>query len=112
MARTKAQLRSMAGFIGAEGGIPTLPANTVAPSITGTKTVGSTLTAADGTWTGRSAPVKTRQWNRTGVAIAGATAATYVLVTADLGATITVTVTGSNSVGRVAATSAATVAIT
>jgi len=104
--------RSMAGFIGAQGGIPTMPANTVAPSITGTTTVGSTLTAADGTWTGRFAPVLTRQWNRSGVAITGATAATYVLVSADLGETITVTVTGENSVGRVAATSAATAAIT
>lgn len=104
--------RSMAGFIGAEGGIPTLPANTVAPSITGTATVGSTLTAADGTWTGRFAPALTRQWKRDAVAIAGATAATYVLVTADLGAAITVTVTGENSVGRVSATSAATAAIT
>lgn len=112
MARTKAQLRSMAGFIGAEGGIPTIPVNTVAPAITGTATVGSTLTAADGTWTGRAAPALTRNWNRTGVAIAGATAATYVLVSADVGATITVTVTGANSFGRVAATSAATAAIT
>lgn len=112
MARTKAQRRSMAGFIGATGGIPTVPVNTVAPSITGTATVGSTLTAASGTWTGNAAPTFERQWKRGGVPIAGATAATYVLTSADLGATITVTVTGINSAGRVAATSAATATIT
>lgn len=112
MARTKAQLRSMAGFIGAHGGLPVVPANTVAPSITGTATVGSTLTAASGTWTGTPAPALTRQWRRAGVAIAGATGATYVLVSADLGSTITVTVSGINGTGFVSATSAATATIT
>ena len=84
----------------------TLPVNTVAPAITGTTTVGSTLTAADGTWTGSPTPTYTRQWNRNGTAISGATASTYLLVTADLAATITVTVTATNTSGSVNATSA------
>lgn len=60
------------------------PTNTVVPTITGTVQVGQTLTVGTGTWTG--APVSyARQWLRDGVEIAGATASTYVLVSADQG---------------------------
>jgi hypothetical protein len=57
--------------------------------------VGQTLTAVTGTW----APTPDSylyQWNRAGAAISGATAATYTLVTADIG-TVTVTVTAVKS---------------
>lgn len=112
MARTKAQSqRSIAGFIGAKGGLPTVPTNSVSPSITGTAQVGATLTAANGTWAGRETPVLSRQWNAAGVAIPGATAATYVPVTADIGKVITVTVTGKNWAGKLLKTSAATAAV-
>lgn len=84
----------------------TAPVNTVAPTISGTTTSGSTLTANDGTWTGTPTPTFTYQWNRGGVNIAGATAKTYVLVAGDVGATITVTVTGTNTAGNASATSA------
>lgn len=83
------------------------PANTAAPTITGTATVGQTLSASTGTWT-NSPTAYTYQWNRGGSAIAGATASTYVLTAADSGTTITVTVTASNSAGSASATSAAT----
>lgn len=64
------------------------------PTVTGTKTVGSVLTANPGTWA--PAPVGlTYQWKRGGSAIPGATAATYTLTSADAGATLTVSVTGS-----------------
>lgn len=89
-----------------EGLTGSAPANTVAPSITGTTVQGSTLTAADGTWTGTPAPTLTRQWKRNGVNISGATATTYVLTASDVGATITVTVTATNTIGSVSATSA------
>ena len=106
MATADARHRSLAGFIGANGGLPAAPVNTVAPSITGTMTVGETVTAASGTWTGRAAPTFTRQWRRDGVAIPGATGATYVLAAPDSGTTITVAVTGTNWSGSATAVSA------
>lgn len=89
----------------------TAPANTAPPAITGTAQVGQVLTVSNGTWTGTPAPTFTRQWKKGGVNIAGATAATYTPVVGDVGATITCTVTGTNSVGNASATSAATAAV-
>ncbi|WP_405473250.1 carboxypeptidase regulatory-like domain-containing protein [Paenarthrobacter ilicis] len=81
------------------------------PTITGTAKVGAVLTAAPGTW-GPAPVTLTYQWYRTGVAITGATAATYTLTSADLGKTMTVKVTGSKSGFTTAAkTSAATAAV-
>ena len=111
MARTQRQRRSLSGFIGANSGVPTAPANTVAPAITGTAQVGQTLTSTTGTWTGKETPVLKRQWKAAGVVITGATAATYVPVVGDVGKVITVTITGENWAGRVSATSAATAAV-
>lgn len=82
------------------------PVNTVLPVITGTLTVGQTLTSSTGTWTGSAPITYTYQWKRAGVAIGGATASTYMLVTADGGALITFTVTGTNAFGNSSATSA------
>lgn len=93
------------------GPVTAVPANTAAPSISGTAQVGQTLTAADGTWTGTPTPTLTRQWNADGTAISGATAATYVPVAGDIGKVITVTVTGTNSAGNANATSAGTAAV-
>lgn len=103
--------RSYANYIGSLGGVPAAPVNTVAPSITGTAQVGETLTAADGTWTGRPAPALTRVWEADGVAIAGATGTTYVPVEGDVGKTITATVTATNIAGNASETSAATAAV-
>lgn len=113
MAMTKtAQKRSLAGFIGANSGnLPAIPANTVAPAITGTAQVGATLTSTTGTWTGRETPALKRQWNAGGVAIPGATAATYVPKVGDIGKAVTVTVTGINLIGKASATSSATAAV-
>ena len=81
------------------------------PTITGTLTVGSTLTAKPGTW--GPAPVAfTYQWYRAGVAITGATNATYRLVAADKATGIKVKVTGTKTgYTTVAKTSAQTAAI-
>ena len=78
------------------------------PTITGAAKVGSTLTAVPGTW--GPAPVGLAyQWRANGIAITGATAGTYRPAAADLGKTITVTVTGSKAGYTTAAkTSAAT----
>ncbi|KQM82112.1 hypothetical protein [Agromyces sp. Leaf222] len=66
------------------------------PTISGTRTVGKTLTAVPGTWA-PSGVALTYQWKRAGVAITGATKSTYVLTASDLGNSMTVTVTGKKS---------------
>lgn len=96
------------GFITGRGAIDAVglvaPVNTVLPVISGTTTVGQTLSTTTGTWTG-SPTGYTYQWKRGGANISGATASTYLLVTADLAATITVTVTATNTAGNANATS-------
>ena len=84
---------------------PSAPVNTVLPSISGTPTVGETLTADPGTWTGTATIVYTYQWLADEVEIEGATEATYELVEGDVGAEITVEVTGTTGVGSDTATS-------
>ena len=74
------------------------PVNTVAPAVTGTATVGQTLSTTNGTWTGAPAPTFTYQWQRTGVDIGGATSSTYVLVAADYANTIRCVVKATNSI--------------
>ena len=82
-------------------------AATPTPAITYLKlTAGSTLGSATGVWT--PAPDFSWQWKRNGVAIPGATNSQYVLTTADRGANITLTVTGTLAgYGTESATSAA-----
>ncbi|AMB57670.1 excalibur calcium-binding domain-containing protein [Microterricola viridarii] len=81
-----------------------------APTVSGTATVGSTLTAAAGVWS----PTASfgYQWLRAGAAISGATASTYKPTDADVGKAISVTVT-ARAAGYVSAakTSAATAAV-
>ena len=89
----------------ASGGVP--PTNTVAPVISGTQVVGSTLTSTTGTWIGTAPITYTYQWYRGATLISGATSSTYVLVQADAGNTsnITCKVTGTNAFGNATATS-------
>ncbi len=96
---------------------PAAPANTVVPSITGTTTVGQVLTSSTGTWTGSPAPTFAYQWRRCDAAgsncadIASATASTYTLVVADVGSTLRVIVTGTNTSGNATGTSTQTAVI-
>jgi hypothetical protein len=85
-----------------------LPVNIVAPAVTGTATVGQTLSTTDGTWTGAPAPTFSYQWQRNSVDIAGATSSTYLLVEADIGNPIRCVVTATNPLGAVSANSNAT----
>jgi hypothetical protein len=97
------------GWLAVSNGTKTLdieePRNTVAPVISGQHTVGSTLTATPGTFTGTPAPVITsRQWQRRTpgaaagpwISIPGATSATYVLTTTDQGREVRFVTTAAN----------------
>lgn len=66
---------------------------TATPKVTGTRKVGSVLTAVPGAWTEGTAFAF--QWYRSGKAIKGATEDTYTQVGADAGKRITVKVKGS-----------------
>lgn len=80
---------------GIGGQIP--PVNTIAPVISGTTTLGSTLSCTTGTWTGK--PITfyyAYQWRRNGVAILGANSNTYVTTFADSLAIISCEVTANN----------------
>jgi hypothetical protein len=71
-------------------------AETPTPTISGTAAVGELLTADAGIWL--PAPVAlTYSWSRDSSVIGGAVGSTYRLVVADLGALITVTVTGTKA---------------
>jgi hypothetical protein len=61
------------------------------PTISGSASVGGVLTAATGSWS--PAAAFTYQWTVGTTAITGATGSTYTVGTADLGKTITVTIT-------------------
>jgi surface protein len=81
------------------------PVNTIAPVISGTTTLGSTLSSTIGAWNGNPSPTYGYQWRRNAVNIPSATGSTYVLVLADSGAAITCVVTATNALGSSSATS-------
>lgn len=86
----------------ANGGAGTIasidpPENADLPSISGTPTVGETLTADPGQWTGE--PDFAFQWLRNGDPIEGAAGASYVLTEDDIDTLISVEVTATNAAG-------------
>jgi hypothetical protein len=93
------------------------PANTAAPSISGSTKVGSTLTVNPGTWSGTAPIAFAYQWticDNKGAAchdISGATGNTYVVKSGDEGNTIRVRVTAKNAAGSTAATTAASASL-
>jgi len=92
------------------------PQATVIPAITGTKTVGQTLTSSSGTWPSTSSGYA-YQWQKssdngvTWASITGATASTYVLVAADAGYQVRSQVSLTANAGSSSAYSLATVGI-
>jgi hypothetical protein len=100
------------------GPTPTAPANTSLPTITGPSQSGSVLSSSAGAWSGTTPLSLASSWSRcntSGAAcspIAGATGTSYLLGSADVGFTIRVSVTASNSVGSATATSVATPVVT
>ena len=96
--------------------VPAAPSNSAAPSISGTTTFGSTLTAANGTWSGNPTGY-TYQWQRASTStgsysnISGATSQSYTVATADIGNFLKVNVTATNAGGSTSALSSATTQI-
>ena len=91
---------------------PTSPTNNTLPIVSGTPTVGQTLSSTSGTWNGYPAPTFAYQWVRgASTNISGATSSTYQLQDADYNTTVKCTVTATNSAGSASATSAATATI-
>ena len=90
------------------------PVNTVPPTISGTAQAGQTLTANKGSWTSSTTVTYGYQWQRcdaSGAAcvdISGSTSKTRKLASADVGRTLRVRATATNSVGSSSATSDAT----
>lgn len=78
-----------------------VPINTVAPAITGTETVGSTLTCSTGTWTSNSSVTYTYQWQyaRTGTLLVEETNSNYVVDLEDKGKSLNCIVTATNASG-------------
>lgn len=87
-----------------------VPANTAAPTISGTAREGQMLTASNGSWSNTPSSFS-YQWQRcnldgTGCAdIPAATSQTYTLLTADVDHRVRVTVTATNADGHAAANS-------
>jgi hypothetical protein len=88
--------------------------NTALPTISGTPQDGFELSASSGTWTGAESSAYSYAWQRCETNGAGcsvvpsATRSVYMLTDADVGSTMRVTVTASNSAGSASATSSAT----
>ncbi len=93
------------------------PGNNSLPAISGSPTVGNTLNASNGTWTGSTPLSYQYQWSLcdgTGAnchTIAGATAQTFVVPASEVGSTLRVQVIASNGDGSASASSDATAAV-
>lgn len=93
------------------------PSNTTPPSISGTAQRGHTLIATAGLWSGSQPLTYAYQWQRcddTGEScanISGATSTKYRIGAGDMGSTLRVVVTATNSLGSISATSQATAAV-
>jgi hypothetical protein len=92
------------------------PALLSLPAISGSPTVGQSLTAALGTWSSGATSYAT-QWDRCNSSggacapVSGANSQSYTPATADVGSTMRLAVTASNAYGSAVATSAATAVV-
>ena len=90
------------------------PVNTSPPTVPGSAQQDQTLTASTGSWSGEAPISYVFAWQRCGGSggscgdISGASARTYLVGSADVGRTLRVVVTATNSVGRASAVSSPT----
>jgi hypothetical protein len=109
-------LAALLAGAGAQAMRDAAPVNTVPPTISGTPTVGQTLTASEGTWS-NSPTSFAYQWLRCNgggnscADVANGTQHTYTLVGADAGHTVRVRVTATNADGSNSVQSAQTAAV-
>jgi serine protease AprX len=112
-------VRSQSGggdyFVDVSAGLPPKPpVNVQPPTILGGPQRGQTLLATDGVWTGGRPLAFTRQWQRCDAAgagcseIPGARSSSYPLTSDEIGHSLRVTVTASNSAGSSSSRSNAT----
>ncbi len=93
------------------------PVSTESPTIAGTPAVGQALTATTGTWSGNPTSFA-YQWQRCDqagagcAAAAGANAQTYTVTASDIGSTLRVAVTATNTNGSTLAVSSPTAIVT
>ena len=94
------------------------PMNTQLPLLSGSAVQGQTVSVAQGAWSGSPVPTVSDQWQRCDsggancVDIAGATGLSYVLAAADVGSTVRVNETATNSAGSSSAATAASAVVT
>ena len=116
---------TIAGALNSTAVAAAAPANTVAPTVSGSATVGSTWTVNTGTWTGAPTPTIVIYWLRCSQpvtsgystvpagcqVISGANGTSYVAAAADVGKYLTAQVAGNNSIGYAIAGTLSPVAI-
>jgi hypothetical protein len=104
-ARNRDGARTAQATTGVIGARPTAPRNVVAPTLAGTPREGQILTANPGTWSGTQPIAITYQWQRCDANggncgdIAGATARTYGLTSAEVGRSVRAIVRARNEGG-------------
>ena len=79
--------------------IPAAPVNIAPPIVSGTTTVGETLSVTNGLWSGVPYPTFTYQWRAASVDIPGETGATLLLTSSEVGDLIDCVVTATNASG-------------
>jgi len=104
------------GFATGAGAAASAPVNTVAPAVTGTATVGQTLSVSTGTWTGNTPITYTYQWKFGGTPvpsyITGYNSSSFTLTSTDwYGYQMSCQVTATNSVGSTNANSNSTASV-
>ena len=107
MGRSQLSLRNRQGIDSSNTGIAAVKF----PTIAGTAQAGQALTGTNGQFAGTPTITIARQWLKNGVAINGATNATYVVQAGDVGARISLRNTATNDFGSGTSTSAATAAV-
>lgn len=98
------------GGSGPEPESPTAPTNVDVPQVSGTATVGSTLSCTMGNWNGEPLSYA-YQWKRDGSTDVGTGGDSYVIVAADAGHNLGCVVTATNAAGSSAAPSSNSLAV-